>query len=61
MAKKYVIESESRKKGGLEMKKTRKIIGVLHDHTELRNLFTGIVLCGVGLITMLVTLTVWYF
>ena len=60
-ARKYVIESKSKEQGGVKMKKTKKLVGVLHDHKELRTLFTGIILCGMGLVSMLVTLTVWYF
>jgi hypothetical protein len=61
IARKHVIESESREQGGIEMKKTRKLMGILHDHSDVRNLFTGIILCGMGLVSMLVTMTVWYF
>jgi hypothetical protein len=57
----YVIRSKSREQGGEEMKKTRKVMAILHDHSDVRTLLTGIVLCGMGLISMLVTLTVWYF
>jgi hypothetical protein len=61
ITQKYVIESESREQGGAKMQKTKKMMGIVHDHSELRNLFTGIILCGIGLVSMLVTLTVWYF
>ena len=43
------------------MKRTKKLMAVLHDDKELRTLFTGIILCGMGLVSMLVTMTVWYF
>jgi hypothetical protein len=60
-AQNYVIKGVSREQGGTDMKKAKKLMNVLHDDRAARTLFTGMILCGMGLASMLVTLTIWCF